>query len=97
MVGAAVSFSQWFRRVRLRTAARDLRRINSETDRGSAIGRAEGDKAITCKNLAIYGDQEAVPSLAPLLADRSRSWARIALEAIPGPAADEALRRALLR
>jgi HEAT repeat protein len=54
------------------------------------------DKAITCKNLAICGNQDAVPSLAPLLADESlASWARIALEAIPGPAADEALRAAL--
>ena len=53
------------------------------------------EKAITCKRLAIYGSQEAVPALAPLLADeRLSSWARIALEAIPGPAADEALRQA---
>ena len=50
------------------------------------------DKAIPCKQLAIYGDKEAVPSLAPLLADKDlASWARIALEAIPGPEADEAL------
>ncbi len=57
-----------------------------------------GDKAITCKKLAIYGDKEAVPVLAPLLSDTSlSSWARIALEAIPGPAADEALRGAVAR
>ncbi len=32
----------------------------------------------------------------PLLADKElTSWARIALEAIPGPAADEALREAM--
>ncbi len=56
------------------------------------------EKAITCKRLAIYGSQEAVPALAPLLADESlASWARIALEAIPGPAADEALRDALVQ
>jgi len=54
------------------------------------------EKAITCKRLAIYGTQDAVPALAPLLADKElASWARIALEAIPGPAADEALRNAL--
>jgi HEAT repeat protein len=54
------------------------------------------EKAITCKRLAIYGSEEAVPALAPLLADESlASWARIALEAIPGPAADQALRDAL--
>jgi len=54
------------------------------------------DKALACKKLAIYGSAEAVPALAPLLADeRLASWARIALEAIPGPAADEALRQAV--
>ena len=54
------------------------------------------EKAITCKRLAIYGSPEAVPALAPLLVDKElSSWARIALEAIPGPAADAALRDAL--
>ncbi|MCZ7636971.1 MAG: HEAT repeat domain-containing protein [Verrucomicrobia bacterium] len=56
------------------------------------------DKAIPCKQLAIYGTAAAVPALAPLLADPDlSSWARIALEAIPGPAADAALRDALAR
>ncbi len=55
-----------------------------------------GEKAITCKRLAIYGGKEAVPALAPLLADEKlSSWARIPLEVIPGPAADEALRQAM--
>ena len=54
-----------------------------------------GEKAIACKNLAIHGSSSAVPDLAKLLPDpRLSSWARIALEAIPGPAADEALRTA---
>ena len=54
------------------------------------------DKAIPCKQLAIYGNKDAVPALAPLLADKDlASWARIALEAIPGPEADEALRSAV--
>lgn len=54
-----------------------------------------GDKAIACKELAVYGSEKAVPHLAPLLADgQLASWARIALEAIPGSAADEALRKA---
>ena len=54
------------------------------------------DKAIPCKQLAIYGDKDAVPVLAPLLANKDlASWARIALQAIPGPEADEALREAL--
>jgi HEAT repeat protein len=56
---------------------------------------APGDKAIACKQLAIYGSAEAVPALAPLLSNPElASWARIALEAIPGSAADEALRQA---
>ena len=53
------------------------------------------EKAITCKKLAIFGSKAAVPALAPLLADKDlASWARIALEAIPGPEADEALLKA---
>jgi HEAT repeat protein len=54
------------------------------------------EKAITCKRLAVYGTEAAVPALAPLLLDpHLTSWARIALEAIPGPASDEALRQAM--
>jgi HEAT repeat protein len=54
------------------------------------------EKAIACKQLAVYGSKEAVPELAKLLTDEQlASWSRIALEAIPGPEANEALRRAL--
>ncbi|MCD6392609.1 MAG: HEAT repeat domain-containing protein [Planctomycetes bacterium] len=57
---------------------------------------AKGEKAITCKRLAIYGTDKSVPALAPLLGDKElSSWARIALEAIPGPVADTALRNAM--
>jgi HEAT repeat protein len=53
-------------------------------------------KADACKDLAVYGSSEAVPELAGLLSDEQlASWARIALEAIPGSAADRALREAL--
>lgn len=56
---------------------------------------AEADKALACKMLAIHGSADAVNDLATLLAnERLSSWARIALEAIPDPAAGEALRRA---
>ncbi|MCP4612634.1 MAG: HEAT repeat domain-containing protein [Planctomycetes bacterium] len=56
----------------------------------------KSEKAITCKQLAIYGTEQAVPAIAPLLADKElSSWARIALEAIPGAASDAALRDAL--
>ncbi|HET6880790.1 MAG TPA: HEAT repeat domain-containing protein [Pirellulales bacterium] len=57
---------------------------------------SKADKALACKKLAVYGSSEAVPELARLLTDEElASWARIPLEAIPGPAADEALRKAL--
>lgn len=57
---------------------------------------APSEKAIACKRLAVYGKPDAVPALAPLLSDPElASWSRIALEVIPGPAADEALRGAL--
>lgn len=57
---------------------------------------APSEKAIACKKLAIYGTKDAVPALAPLLQNPDlSSWARIALEAIPDPAAGEALRDAL--
>ena len=54
------------------------------------------DKALACKKLATQGSRECVPELAKLLADEQlASWARIALEAIPDPAVDEALRTSL--
>jgi HEAT repeat protein len=53
------------------------------------------EKAIACKKLSIHGSDAAVPDLARLLPDEQlSSWARIALEAIPGDAADDALRTA---
>ena len=53
------------------------------------------DKAIACKNLAIYGSGAAVEDLAKLLPNAElSSWARIALESIPGDEASEALRTA---
>lgn len=59
-------------------------------------GTEPAQKAMTCKWLAVYGNQDAVPALSPLLADpQLSSWARIALEVIPGRAADEALREAM--
>ena len=53
------------------------------------------EKALACKNLAIYGSDHAVPELAKLLPNpQLSSWARIALEAIPGEASSAALRDA---
>jgi len=57
---------------------------------------SKDEKAVTCKLLAVYGSDQAVPVLAPLLLDpQLASWARIALEVIPGDAADAALRSAV--
>ena len=53
------------------------------------------DKAMACKRLAVYGTAESASELAKLLTDdQLASWARIALEAIPGAKVDEALRKA---
>jgi HEAT repeat protein len=55
----------------------------------------EAEKALVCKELCLYGTSAAAPELAKLLAnERLSSWARIPLEAMPGSAADEALRTA---
>jgi HEAT repeat protein len=55
----------------------------------------EADRAITCKFLAVNGSAAAVDDLAKLLSHpRLASWARIALEAIPGEEASAALREA---
>ncbi|MES2791676.1 MAG: HEAT repeat domain-containing protein [Planctomycetota bacterium] len=55
----------------------------------------DADKAIACKHLAIHGSDESVADLAKLLSEEKfASWARIALEAIPGPVAGDALRKA---
>jgi HEAT repeat protein len=55
-------------------------------------------KAKACQRLAVVGDARAVPALVPLLSDAQLStYARGALEQIPGAAADDALREAAMR
>jgi HEAT repeat protein len=55
-----------------------------------------GAKGVACRQLSLIGTAESVPALAPLLGDAKLShMARFALERIPGPAADQALRQAL--
>src|SRR5688500_12479056 len=71
----------------------DKQRQNIQTLQGDS---PKPEKALACKHLAIHGTADAVPALAALLPDKElASWARIALEAIPDPAADDALRDAL--
>ena len=84
----------------VRAAASDSRDFSPQKQRelirALQSDTAPENKAIACKQLAVCGTKDAVPALAALLSDpRLASWARIALEAIPGPAADAALRRAM--
>ena len=97
---AAAAVASAMPAARASAAPADRKRAAREKER-QLIGVLESnapakDKAIPCKQLAIYGSKAAVPALAALLPDKElASWARIALEAIPGPAADEALRDAV--
>ncbi len=63
-----------------------------------AVLRSEApsaDKAIACKRLAVDGSIAAVEDLAKLLTDpQLSSWARIALENIPGAESADALKKA---
>src|SRR5258708_13987573 len=81
-------------------AAPDVNSTDKEKERKLiAILKSDAppqDKAIPCKQLAIYGTKDAVPALAAFLSNPDlASWARIALEAIPDPAVDDALRIAM--
>ena len=54
------------------------------------------DKAKACQQLAVTGTKQCVPVLAKLLSDQQLShYARFALEPIPDPSVDDALRNAL--
>lgn len=72
--------------------------LTSETDLIAILANAEadpGEKALACKRLAVYGSQASVPELSKLLSDpHLASWARIALEAIPGDQPNAVLRQA---
>ena len=55
----------------------------------------EAEKAAACKRLAVHGTAASAADLAALLSNEHlASWARIALEAIPGAEVDAALRKA---
>ena len=56
------------------------------------------DKAVACERLAVLGGEDVVPILKEMLLDPKFShYARYALEPIPSPAVDEALREALAK
>lgn len=77
----------------------DTRRGNLEKKLLGALEKSGGRPAAIlaiCKLLALVGGDASVPALAGLLKDpATASYARIALEPIPGAAADAALRDAL--
>ncbi len=78
--------------VTLKTSTADQHKL-IELLRSNAAPAA---KALACKQLALVGDAEAVPALAPLLGSSElAAWSRIALEVIPDTAADDALRGAM--
>jgi hypothetical protein len=55
-------------------------------------------RSFVCRELALIGTAASVPGLAPMLLDEELSvFARLALERIPGPEADKALRDAIAR
>lgn len=61
-----------------------------------AADAASFAKAKACQQLALVGTKTAVPALAEMLGDQAMAhYARFALEAIPDPAVDQALREAL--
>lgn len=73
--------------------------LSREPDQLVAILKAPDapvfEKAKACQRLAVVGTREAVPVLAGLLGDETLNlYARFALEGIPDPAVDEALRKA---
>ena len=92
-LGASIAMSA------LAARAADAPKVSTDKEK-ELIGVLSSDapkpeKALACKGLAVYGSSAAVGELGKLLSDEElASWARIALEAIPGEAADEALRKA---
>lgn len=61
-------------------------------------GGSRKEKADACRELAVVGTSKAVPVLVGLLADEELThMARYALETIPGPSVDQALRSELPR
>ena len=79
-------------------AQQELPATGTETELLAVLDSDAGlfEKAKACQRLAVIGTKNAVPVLAKLLADEQLShYARFALEPIPDPAVDEALRASL--
>jgi HEAT repeat protein len=75
--------------------ADDLKNSAAQEEKLLAILRSDAvpaEKAMACKSLAIYGSDACVTEVAKLLSDpQLASWARTALEVIPGESVNQAL------
>jgi HEAT repeat protein len=85
--------------IALQLCSQTVSAATEEVDKLIAVIKSDAphkEKADACRRLAIVGTKEAIPPLAELLADEKLShMARYALEPIPDPAVDKALRDAL--
>ena len=83
------------------TAGRAEQALPAAGDEAQLIAKLQSDapifdKAKACQTLAVIGTKDCVPVLAGLLGDEKMGhYARFALEPIPDPAVDAALREAL--
>jgi len=94
--GVLAPIDQAVREVHGNPAARTALEQRLSAHLGAAFSPAT--RAFACRSLAIVGSAASVHALAALLVDDDLSLlARNALERIPGPEADEALRRAIGR
>ena len=74
----------------------DLKRIEKRLLKFLRSDATLASKQFICRQLSIIGTEEAVPTLAAMLTNTATvDMARYALERIPGPAVDKALRDAL--
>src|SRR5689334_14093880 len=85
--------------VRVAHAQQPTPLLTQPADRLIAVLKSDAsrkEKVDACRQLAVIGTKEAVAALAALLANEQMNhMARYALETIPDPSVDEALRAAL--
>lgn len=95
--GADRSFAWTVREQVIATPPEAYARAEEKLLKSLAIpGRTEAGLAFLCQMLALVASAKSVPALAPLLKDaQTTEAARYALERVPGPEADAALRAAL--
>ena len=91
----------WFAGVSVALAQKETPLLTQSEDQCLAVLKSDAPqkaKADACRELAVVGTRKAVPTLAAMLADEKMNhMARYALETIPDPAVDAALRDALVQ